>query len=131
MTKEELRLESYRRLANVTTHGDVDDIRAEWVDRYGPVPEPAEALLTVAALRAECFRTGIRDVMVTSREARIGPIELRTSEEMRLKRLSRAAIYKEAIGQLVLPLPRGIDPTVFLVDFLKQIRPPQPVLSVP
>ncbi len=131
VTKEELRLESYRRLANVTTHGDVDDIRAEWVDRYGPVPEPAEALLTVAALRAECFRTGIRDVMVTSREARIGPIELRTSEEMRLKRLSRAAIYKEAIGQLVLPLPRGIDPTVFLVDFLKQIRPPQPVLSVP
>ena len=33
---------------------EVDDIRAEWVDRYGPPPAPAEALLAVARLRAEC-----------------------------------------------------------------------------
>src|SRR4029077_8558030 len=34
--KEEARLEAYRRLAAVTTQGEVDDIRAEWEDRYGP-----------------------------------------------------------------------------------------------
>ena len=42
------RLEAYRRLAAVTTEAEVDDIRAEWEDRYGPVPPPAEALLEVA-----------------------------------------------------------------------------------
>ena len=36
--KEELRLEAYRRLAAVTTQSEVDDIRTEWEDRYGPVP---------------------------------------------------------------------------------------------
>ena len=36
--KEELRLEAYRRLAAVTTEAEVDDIAAEWVDRFGPVP---------------------------------------------------------------------------------------------
>src|SRR3954464_7253835 len=55
--KEELRLEAYRRLAAVTTHGEVNDIEQEWLDRYGPVPAPAAALLEVAHLRAECART--------------------------------------------------------------------------
>ena len=33
VTKEELRLEAYRRLAGVTTHAEVDDIRTECEDR--------------------------------------------------------------------------------------------------
>src|SRR3954454_24685642 len=36
--REDLRLEAYRRLAAVTTESEVDDIRNEWQDRYGPVP---------------------------------------------------------------------------------------------
>ena len=35
--REELRLEAYRRLAAVETTGQVDDLRVEWVDRYGPL----------------------------------------------------------------------------------------------
>src|SRR5580765_958338 len=65
VAKEELRLEAYRRLAAVTSEREVDDIRAEWEDRYGPVPQPAVALLEVARLRAECARLGIREVNVT------------------------------------------------------------------
>src|SRR6478735_2391211 len=64
VTKEELRLEAYRRLADVTTQADVDDIRAEWEDRYGPLPEPAEALLMVGRLRAQCHRLGITDMQL-------------------------------------------------------------------
>src|SRR5205085_3179264 len=69
VAREELRLEAYRRLAAVTTASEVDDIRAEWEDRYGPVPAPAEALLTVGSLRAECHRLGIRDVSIASSQA--------------------------------------------------------------
>ena len=87
--KEESRLEAYRRLAAVTTQGEVDDIRAEWEDRYGPVPAVAEALLSVATLRAECHRVGVHDVTVTPREARLAPLVLRTSEILRVKRLVR------------------------------------------
>ena len=39
--REELRLEAYRRLAAVTTQAEVDDVEAEWLDRYGPVPPAA------------------------------------------------------------------------------------------
>jgi transcription-repair coupling factor (superfamily II helicase) len=121
--KEELRLEAYRRLAAVTTPSEVDDIRAEWEDRYGPVPVPAEALLTVGALRAECHRLGLRDVQIVGNQARLGPLDLKTSEELRLRRLSRDALYKTEQQQLVVPLRRGQEPAPFLVNFLRELRP--------
>ncbi len=71
--KEELRLEAYRRLASVTDPDQVGDIRAEWEDRYGPVPPAAAALLDVACLRAVCQRVGVTDVVVTRNQAFSGP----------------------------------------------------------
>ena len=121
--KEALRLEAYRRLAAVTTPSEVDDIRAEWEDRYGPVPEAAEALLAVGALRAECHRLGLRDVQIVGNQARLGPLDLKTSEELRLRRLSRDALYKSEQQQLVVPLRRGQEPATFLVSFLRELRP--------
>jgi transcription-repair coupling factor (superfamily II helicase) len=123
VTKEELRLEAYRRLANVTTRREVDDIRAEWIDRYGPIPEPAERLLTIGMLRAECHRTGVRDVSITGNQARLAPLRLRASETMRLRRLARDSIYKEEAGQLVVPLKRGEDPAARLVALLTELIP--------
>ena len=58
IARDDVRMEAYRRLAAVTTPADVDDVRAEWADRYGPPPPPAAVLLDVARLRAECLRLG-------------------------------------------------------------------------
>jgi transcription-repair coupling factor (superfamily II helicase) len=128
VAKEELRLEAYRRLAEVTTQADVDDIATEWADRYGPLPEPAQALLMVGRLRAECHRLAITDMQITGTksqggQARLAPIELKLSEAMRLKRLSKAAILKEDQRQLVIPIPRGHDPATFLVNLLGELIP--------
>jgi len=124
VAKEELRLEAYRRLAAVTTAAEVSDIRSEWEDRYGPVPAAAESLLAVGSLRAECNRLGLRDVQIVGQQARLGPLDLKFSEEMRLRRLSRDSIYKEDQRQVVVPFKRDIDPAVFLVAFLQQLIPP-------
>ena len=125
VTKEESRLEAYRRLAAVTNAGEVDDIRTEWEDRYGPVPPPADALLTVGYLRAECHRLGLRDVSIASNQARLAPLILKTSAEMRLQRLSRGAIYKHDSLQLVVPIQRDAEPAEFLVAFLRELVPVQ------
>jgi transcription-repair coupling factor (superfamily II helicase) len=121
--QEELRLEAYRRLAAVTTQAEVDDIRTEWIDRYGPIPKAAEALLVVGSLRAECHRLGLLDVQVTDRNARLAPFTLKTSEELRLRRLSRDALYKADQQQLLLNVPRGVDPSTWLVGFLRELVP--------
>ncbi|HEX9969427.1 MAG TPA: hypothetical protein VGB03_04750, partial [Acidimicrobiales bacterium] len=84
---------------------------------------PAEALLAVGRLRAECARVGVREVAVARDVARISPLSLRTSQAMRLQRRYPKAVYKEDIGQVVLPLPRGADAAGFLLAFLGEIVP--------
>ena len=126
VSREDLRLEAYRRLATVTTAEEVADIRSEWVDRFGPVPPPAEALLGVARLRAECSRTGVRELTVSRDTVRISPITLPVSRQMRLKRLHPRAVYKDDLHQLVLPLAPGVKGpslTDALITFLSEMVP--------
>jgi transcription-repair coupling factor (superfamily II helicase) len=130
--REDLRIEAYRRLAAVTTEEEVDDIRAEWVDRYGPPPPPAAALLDVARVRAECARLGCTEVAVAKGPgfggpayiARLTPIELKVSEEVRLQRLVKGAVYKPAIKQLQLPVIRKDALAEGIVALLRELRPP-------
>jgi transcription-repair coupling factor (superfamily II helicase) len=123
VSREDLRLEAYRRLAVVTTNEEVEDIRGEWLDRYGPVPPEAEALLGVARLRAEAARTGVREITVSRDVARISPLKLKTSQTIRLTRLFPKAIYKEDLGQIVLPMAPRQPPTEYLMAFLDAIVP--------
>ena len=138
VSSEASRLETYRRLAAVVEQAEVDDIAAEWLDRYGPIPAPAEALLAVARLRAECHRLGLRELSIASHEARLAPLDLKVSQSARLRRLARDAKYKEDLRQLVVPVPRkrraadgsglvAVDPADFLVGFLRELIPPDPV----
>ena len=133
VAREDLRLEAYRRLATVTTHAEVDDIESEWLDRYGPLPDPAAALLRIGRLRAECARLGVREVAVVTSGAglssggfmaRLSPVELKASQQVRLTRLVPKAIFKEDQRQLVIPLPRGSDPAADLAALLAQLAPP-------
>jgi transcription-repair coupling factor (superfamily II helicase) len=129
--KEESRLEAYRRLAAVTEDRQVDDVKAEWEDRYGPVPDEASALLDVARLRAECARLGVRELNVVRTTgfgaptwtARLSPVQLKVSQEVRLKRLAPKAIYKPDIGQLVLAVKGGRGVATDLIDLLSELFP--------
>ncbi|MGC8627692.1 MAG: transcription-repair coupling factor [Acidimicrobiales bacterium] len=130
--REDLRLEAYRRLATVTAHAEVDDIEAEWADRYGPLPEPAQALLAIGHLRAECARLGLRDVTVVTGGlsgapgqlvARLSPVVLRASEKVRLGRIWPGAVYKEDLQQIVGALPKASDPAQALVALLSELVP--------
>ena len=116
VAREDLRLEAYRNLATLATHEEVDDIESEWTDRYGPLPKAATALLGIAHLRAECARLGMRDVTVVSGGigtpsgslvARVSPVTLKASEQVRLGRVWPHAVYKQDQGQLVGPVHKG------------------------
>src|SRR4051794_34642642 len=139
VVREDLRLEAYRRLAAVTTPAEVDDIRAEWEDRYGPVPPPAANLLQVARLRAECARTGLREVNVSKGPGfggpayivRLSPLELKVSQEVRLNRLVKEAVYKGDSRQLQLPVRRVGELVEGLITFLHTLRPPDSDDAVP
>jgi transcription-repair coupling factor (superfamily II helicase) len=54
------RLYFYKRLAQAATDEDLEDARAEIVDRYGDLPEEAEALLELMAVKVRLRSLAIR-----------------------------------------------------------------------
>ena len=84
---ERLRLEAYRALASATTDEAVDAVRAELIDRYGPIPEPVENLLAVARFKVLCRRYGVTEVSLQGTSVRFTPLELPESAQLRLERL--------------------------------------------
>ena len=56
------RLLLYRRLARAEAGGEIEEVREEMADRFGPLPEEAEALVRNCLLRLRGQRLGIRSV---------------------------------------------------------------------
>jgi transcription-repair coupling factor (superfamily II helicase) len=116
---QELRLEAYRRLATTTTEDEVNDVAAEWVDRFGPLPRAAEALVALARLRVEALRVGLDELVQLRHEIRMGPVDLKPSQEVRLKRLQPRSVLNAQDGQIFIPAPRDLVPS--LIEFLEEM----------
>ncbi len=131
VSREEHRLEAYRRLAAVTTSEQVADIETEWQDRYGPLPQPAEALLEAAQLRAAAHTYGIRDITVTKGPgfggpafvARVSPVELPTSKQIRIDRLYGESVYKPDSQLLSLAFKKKSDLVSQLLGAIADLVP--------
>jgi transcription-repair coupling factor (superfamily II helicase) len=102
---ERLRLEAYRALASAATDDAVEAVRAELVDRYGPIPPQVENLLAVARFKVLCRAYGVTDVALQGNTVRFTPLDLPDSAQLRLTRLYDKANYKQAVSTLVLPRP--------------------------
>ncbi len=116
------RLEAYRKLAATTDPAEIDDIAAEWRDRYGPLPPEAESLLAVAGLRLEALRVELGEVVKLHNEVRLGPVALAESEEVRLERIAPRALVRGS--RLFVPFPEG-DPVAALTGFIRTMWPPR------
>ena len=117
------RLEAYRRLAGAATHGAVDDVVAEWEDRYGPLPANALALIEIARIRVEALRVGITEIVSLRRDVKIAPVTLVQSQEVRLQRLSPRSVVRQ--GAMFIPAPSG-PPAAGVLEFLRTMWPPSP-----
>jgi transcription-repair coupling factor (superfamily II helicase) len=103
---ERLRLEAYRRLASAADDTAVAAVRAELVDRYGPVPAPVENLLAVASFRALARSYGVAEVTLQGNAIRFAPVALRESQVMRVQRLYPGTIVKQTVNTVLVPRPK-------------------------
>ena len=55
-----LRLTLYKRIAAAASDNDLDELHAELIDRFGPLPEAGSALLKAARLRLLARALGVR-----------------------------------------------------------------------
>ena len=102
---ERLRLEMYKRLAEVRSEDDIAEVRAELTDRYGELPGPTEVLLGVARFRLLCREAGITEVVGQGNNIRFSPAGLSESKQMRLSRLYPGSVIKHQAGLLLVPRP--------------------------
>ena len=102
---ERLRLDIYRRLADVKEPAEVRPIEEELIDRFGPLPEPVSLLIQVATLRASARKLGIRELIQQGKNLKISPIKLPESKQLKLQRLYPGSMYKGATNVALVALP--------------------------
>jgi transcription-repair coupling factor (superfamily II helicase) len=84
---QDAKIDIYKRLARFTAPQEIEGLRTELRDRFGPLPVPAEAMLALAQLRIIGGALGIEGILVRGNEARI---TFRDSAAPRVKGLSAA-----------------------------------------
>src|SRR6266540_3666125 len=68
---EAAKLDLYRRLARLEQPCEIQAVREELRDRFGPLPDEAQCLLFVSELRALGAQTGLETVLIKGEEARL------------------------------------------------------------
>jgi transcription-repair coupling factor (superfamily II helicase) len=136
---ERLRLEAYKRLADAATDAAVDEVAAELLDRYGPLPGTVESLLAVARFRVLARAAGLSEVVLQGSGIRFHPVELPESGQMRLTRLYPRTIVKPAVRTIVVPRPataplggqplRDTDLLSWAADLITAVLTPAPPME--
>jgi transcription-repair coupling factor (superfamily II helicase) len=62
------RIKAYRELAGIATQEALDALRKNWRDRFGPLPNPVENLLTLSAIKLAAARRKISRLEVKDRK---------------------------------------------------------------
>jgi len=104
---ERLRLEMYKRLAEVRVEADVKAVEAELHDRYGMPPAEVLNLVEVARFRLLARSAGLTEIVGQGRFIRFAPAHLSESRVMRLQRLYPGSLVKDAVGTVLIPRPTG------------------------
>jgi transcription-repair coupling factor (superfamily II helicase) len=61
---ESLRVRAYRKIAEASAEKELEELRADLRDRFGPIPPAASCLLKVAKLRIAAAERGVRSIEV-------------------------------------------------------------------
>ncbi|GAB3596364.1 Transcription-repair-coupling factor [Corynebacterium faecale] len=122
---ERLRLEIYRKLATSESESDLQLAVEEMEDRYGPIPEEVSRLLAVARLRHQMRAADLTDVAVQGTRIKIHPVDLKDSQQVRLKRLFPGATYRAAAKAIQVSFPKAgrnvTDPLLRDVELLQWV----------
>lgn len=117
---ENLRLEMYRAVAGTTSAQDIDDVRMELADRFGPLPAPVANLLAVADLRRQAATLGVTAIMLQKGRLVIKGLDASQVENSRKYELN----FKPSTGEVVILVPRAQpDILKFVIDFVSAIMP--------
>ena len=112
---EAAKIELHRRIAACRQVGEVRALREELRDRFGPVPDPVEALLELQSVRIEVGAAGGRVVEVRSGRLSVSPIDLDSGAVAAIRDELPEALYETSKQTLSLRVPDEPGPRLAAV----------------
>ncbi len=103
---EQAKIDIHRRVAGALALADVELLREELQDRFGPVPEPLANLLSLQRARIKFGQAGARAVSFKGERLAVTPIELDSVRAKRLREEIPEAMYESGRSQVSLRVPR-------------------------
>jgi transcription-repair coupling factor (superfamily II helicase) len=103
---EQAKIEVHRRVAGALEVADVEQLREELEDRFGPVPEPVENLLALQRARIKFGQAGARTVSFRGDRLAVAPIELDSVRAKRLHEELPEALYESGRSQVSVRVPK-------------------------
>jgi transcription-repair coupling factor (superfamily II helicase) len=103
---EQAKIEVHRRVAGAFEVADVERLREELEDRFGPVPEPLENLLALQRARIKFGQAGVRTVSFRGDRLAVTPVELDSARAKRLHEQLPEALYESGRSQVSVRVPK-------------------------
>jgi transcription-repair coupling factor (superfamily II helicase) len=103
---EQAKIEVHRRIAAALEVAEVERLREELEDRFGPVPEPLSNLLALQRARIKFGQAGARAVSFKGERLAVSPIELDSARARRLREQLPEALYESGRSQVSVRVPR-------------------------
>jgi transcription-repair coupling factor (superfamily II helicase) len=102
---ERAKIDVHRRIAGALEVADVEQLREELNDRFGPVPEPLENLLSLQRARIKFGQAGARTVSFRGDRLAVVPIDLDSKRARRLHEELPEALYESGRSQVTIRVP--------------------------
>jgi transcription-repair coupling factor (superfamily II helicase) len=107
---EQAKIEVHRRVAGALEVADVERLREELEDRFGPLPEPVENLLALQRARIKFGQAGAQTVSFRGDRLAVVPIELDSRRARRLREELPEALYESGRSQVSVRVPKdGVE----------------------
>jgi transcription-repair coupling factor (superfamily II helicase) len=102
---EQAKVDVHRRIAAARDVAELHELRSELDDRFGPVPEPLDNLITLQQARIKLGAAGARAVTFRGGRLAVTPIELDSVRARALREALPGAIYEPGRSQLSVRVP--------------------------
>jgi transcription-repair coupling factor (superfamily II helicase) len=102
---EAAKIEIHRRVAGAKEIADLIVLREELEDRFGPIPDPLDALIKLQDARIKLGRAGARTVDFAGGRLAVSPIELDSSQVKVLRERVPEAIYESGRSTVRVRVP--------------------------
>ncbi len=107
---EQAKIDIHRRLASAVEVAEIEQLREELADRFGPLPEPVENLLALQRARIKFGQAGARTVSFRGERLAVVPIELDSRRARRLREELPEASYESSRSQVSVRVPKdGVE----------------------